>query len=257
MTDGELAAVPARLATRWLGRAFRALPTCASTNDEASAWARAGAPHGALVVADAQTGGRGRMRRAWHSPPGENLYFSVVLRSPIAPHRAPPLTLAAAVALAEAVAEEGARPALKWPNDLLLDGRKAAGILTEMTTAGSRVDFVVCGIGVNLNARAFPEELRERATSLALVLGRTVDRAGFTASLAAALERWHDRYVGEGIAPIVTAWKGYAALLGRPVRVASGAERIEGIAEDLDGDGTLLVRLPDGRVHRVLAGEIV
>src|SRR4051794_14278733 len=159
--------LPSLLQTRWLGRAYRHLAECRSTNDEAAAWARAGAPHGALVIADAQTGGRGRLGRTWHSPPGENLYFSTVLRPEIPPHRAPPLTLAVGVALADAVREAGCDAQLKWPNDLLLDGKKVAGILTEMTTSGGRVEFVVIGIGVNLDARAFPAELDGRATSIA------------------------------------------------------------------------------------------
>ncbi len=137
--DGEpdaldAAVVQPRLATDWLGRAWRHLPTTGSTNDEAAAWARAGAPAGAVVVADAQTRGRGRLGRRWHSPSGASLYFSVVLRPPLPPHRVPPLTLAAGVAVAEALTALDITPQLKWPNDVLLDGKKVAGILTEMSS---------------------------------------------------------------------------------------------------------------------------
>jgi BirA family biotin operon repressor/biotin-[acetyl-CoA-carboxylase] ligase len=251
--EGRFAAA---LRTRAIGRALRRLERCGSTNDEAAAWARAGAPHGALVVAEAQSAGRGRLRRAWHSPPGENLYFSTVLRPAIAPQLAPPLTLLAAVALAEAVAAHGATPALKWPNDLLLDGKKAAGILTEMATAAGAIQHVIVGIGVNINARTFPPEL-PAATSLALALGRTVDRTRFAAALCDHLERWYERFLVEGAAPVVAAWRARSPLLGRPVEVDSAGERLRGIAEDIDPDGALRLRLADGRTHRVLAGEIL
>ncbi|HEY2749156.1 MAG TPA: biotin--[acetyl-CoA-carboxylase] ligase, partial [Polyangia bacterium] len=150
--------VGARLTTAWLGRAWRHLPRVGSTNDEAAAWARAAtaAPHGAVVVADAQDAGRGRLGRKWHSPQGESLYLSVVLRPPLPPHRVPPLTLAAGIAVAEALVAYEVTPALKWPNDVQLDGKKVAGILTEMSADLDRVHHLVVGIGVNLNGRAFP-----------------------------------------------------------------------------------------------------
>lgn len=208
------------------------------------------------MIADAQTGGRGRLGRLWHSPPGGNLYFSTVLRPPLPPHRAPPLTLAAAVALAETVEEAGAEPELKWPNDLLLDGKKAAGILTEMVTSGGRVEHVVLGVGVNLCAGDLPQELADRATSLAAIAGREIAREPFAASLCARIERWHDRFLDEGVAPVVAAWKRRARLFGRTVTVASGRETLAGVAVDLDADGTLLLLTDDGRRVRVMAGEI-
>lgn len=244
------------LRTRWLGRHLRRLERCRSTNDEAAAWAREGAPSGSIVVAEEQTGGRGRLGRTWHSPPGENLYFSAVLRPPLPPHRAPPITLAVAVAVAEAVESLGIEPELKWPNDLLVDGRKLCGILTEMTLAGGRIDFVIVGIGVNLHALAFPPELRERATSLRLLLGHDPDGERFVAELCLRLERWCERYVAEGAAPVVAAWKQRARLFGREVTVSGGREPVRGVAEDLDEDGALILRRPDGSAARVLAGEV-
>ncbi len=252
-------ALAAHLDSAWLGRPLRHLERCASTNDEAAAWARdplAPAPAGAIVIAESQTKGRGRLGRTWHSPPRENLYFSTVLRPPLAPPAAPPLTLAAAVALAEAAEAEGATVELKWPNDLLLDGKKLAGILTEMSTSSSRIQFVIVGIGVNLNTRAFPAELAARATSLSAALARTIDRAAFTATLCAALERWHDRLVAEGPAPILAAWKERARLFGTRVTVHANGAPITGIAEDLDPDGALRLVADDGRRLRIIAGEI-
>ena len=245
---------------RFIGRAERRLAVCASTNDEAAAWARAGAPEGAVVIAEEQERGRGRLGRTWHSPRGENLYFSTVLRPRIAPHLAPPLTLVAAVALAEAVAGAGADPELKWPNDVLLDGRKVAGILTEMATSGARIEHVIVGIGVNLETRRFPDELAARATSLALALAlppeEPVDREAFIAALCAALERWYLRFLDEGTAPVVAAWRARARLFGRRVEIAGGGEPVRGVAEALDDDGALVVRSDDGTRVRVMAGEL-
>jgi BirA family biotin operon repressor/biotin-[acetyl-CoA-carboxylase] ligase len=248
--------VAARLTTAWLGRAWRHLVRVESTNDEAAAWARAGAPAGAVVVADEQTRGRGRLGRRWHSPPGASLYLSAVLRPPLAPHRVPPLTLAAGVAVAEALVQCDVAPALKWPNDVLVDGKKIAGILTEMSSDLDRVHHVVVGIGVNLNVRAFPEELAAIATSVAIVRGTTVARAEFAAALCARLEHWHDRFVADGAAPVVAAWRQHARFFGKRVQVTAGRDRMEGIAEDLDEDGALRLKLDDGRTLRVVAGEL-
>ena len=256
MSDLDPAAIAGRLGTRFVGRAWRFVAQCGSTNDEAAAWARAGAPAGAVVVADAQSRGRGRLGREWASPPGEDLYFSTVLRPPLAPRALPPLTLAVGVALAEAVEAAGIahpRAALKWPNDLLVDGRKAAGILTEMACAGERLEHVVVGVGVNLNRRAFPPELDERATSLALAAGAPIDRAAFAAALCARIEAWHDRFVARGAAEVARAFRARAAPWGRAVHV-DGAE--VGIAEEIDDEGALIVRRGDGRRRRLLSGEL-
>ena len=244
------------LATAWLGRSWRALGECASTNDEAAAWARAGAPAGAVVVAETQTRGRGRQGRVWHSPPGAALFFSVVLRPPLPPMKVPPLTLAAGVALAETAARFEVMPSLKWPNDLLVDGRKAAGILTESACQGGRLEHVIVGIGVNLNVDQFPPELAEIATSLHRARGRTIDRSELAAVLCERLEVWHDRFVAGGAGEVVGAWKSFARFFGRRVEVALGNERVAGVAEDLDEDGALRLRTERGIV-RVMAGEVI
>jgi len=248
--------VTPRLTTAWLGRAWRHAARVGSTNDEAAAWARAGAPAGAVVVADEQTRGRGRLGRRWHSPPGASLYLSAVLRPPLAPHRVPPLTLAAGVAVAEALVAFDVVPALKWPNDVLLDGKKVAGILTEMSADLDRVHHVVVGIGVNLNVDAFPEELTAIATSLQIARGAPVSRAEFAAALCARLEHWVDQFVADGAVAVVAAWKQHARFFGKRVSVTAGRDRMDGIAEDLDDDGALKLRLDDGRVQRIVAGEL-
>jgi BirA family biotin operon repressor/biotin-[acetyl-CoA-carboxylase] ligase len=187
--------------------------------------------------------------------------LSVVLRPPLPPHRVPPLTLAAGVAVAEALvdalAAAGVAPALKWPNDVQLDGKKVAGILTEMSADVDHVHHLVVGIGVNLNARAFPDELAAIATSVAVARGEPLGRAEFAAALCARLEYWFDRFIADGAPAIVAAWKQHARCFGRRVRVTAGRDVIEGVAEDLDDDGALRLRADDGRVVRIVAGEVV
>ncbi len=210
-----------------------------------------------MVIADQQRCGRGRQGRSWYSPAEENLYFSVVLRPPLLPRQAPPIALVAAVATADAIAALGVAPDLKWPNDVLLEGRKVAGILTEMATTREAIDFVVVGVGVDLNNLQFPPELVDRATSVRRVLGHPVNRSDFAAELCARLEYWYDRLVVEGPAPLAAAWKKRSRLLGRTVTVDGGREQIRGVAEDLDDEGALLLRTEEGRLLKVLAGEII
>jgi BirA family biotin operon repressor/biotin-[acetyl-CoA-carboxylase] ligase len=244
------------LTTAWLGRAWRHIASVGSTNDEAAAWARAGAPAGAVVVADEQTRGRGRLGRRWHSPPGESLYLSVVLRPPLPPHRVPPLTLAAGVAVAEALIASDVMPSLKWPNDVLIDGKKVAGILTEMSADVDRVHHLVVGIGVNLNVRRFPDELAAIATSVLQARGTPVVRAELAAVLCARLEHWFDQFVADGAAGVVAAWKQHARFFGQRVHVSAGRDQLDGVAEDVEDDGALRLRLDDGRALRVVAGEL-
>jgi BirA family biotin operon repressor/biotin-[acetyl-CoA-carboxylase] ligase len=228
-----------------------------STSDVAKELAEDGAAHGEVVVADRQTAGRGRRGRSWVSPPGKNLYLSVVLRPELAPHRAPELTLLASVALCEAVRAAGAEAVIKWPNDLLVGGRKVAGILTEMAADPDRVQWVVVGIGVNLNAAAedFPDELRAEATSVAVGRGGPVPRALFAAALLGRLEGWLERHAAEGFAPVRERWRELSGTLGREVRVTTGEGEIVGVATDVDESGALLVRGPAG-FARVVAGDV-
>lgn len=246
-----------RLQTRTLGRTLIHRDVCDSTNTLAFAEGVAGAPHGLTVVADAQTGGRGRRGRDWHSPPGTGLYVSVLLRPKIPPQAAPPLAFAAAVAVAETLEETlDLSPRLKWPNDVQLGGRKVCGILLEMSAEPEQVSFVVCGIGLNVNADTLPAELAHRATSLRLELGKPVARPLVLAPLLAALERWVDRYVDEGFAPLREAWLARAAHLGREVRVETPNGTILGVAETLDADGALVLRLASGEPERILVGDV-
>jgi BirA family biotin operon repressor/biotin-[acetyl-CoA-carboxylase] ligase len=249
--------VVAALATRWLGRAFEWLPVCPSTSDLAAERARAGAPAGLTIVADAQTGGRGRLGRVWHSPAGENLYVSLLLRPTRPANEIPPLTLLAGAAVARAVASLGVSPRLKWPNDVqLVDGaghkRKLAGVLTEMASAGERVEHVVVGIGLNVNTTSFPAELAELATSLRAALGRPVDRAGLLAAMLNAFEPLYEDFERRGPSVAVAAFEEFAAL---PTRCRVD-DRLEGTALGVDPDGALRLRDDAGQIHRVISGEV-
>jgi BirA family transcriptional regulator, biotin operon repressor / biotin---[acetyl-CoA-carboxylase] ligase len=249
----------ARLAAVRIGRRYEALRSCASTNDEVAQRARQGAEEGLLLVADSQSGGRGRMGRSWHSPAGENLYLSLLLRPACPALSLPPLTLLTGVVLARVLSTLGVAPRLKWPNDLVVDQggqpRKLVGILTEMATERDRIKHVVVGVGLNVNGSRFPPELTERATSLRLLTGRTHVRATLLSAIANAFEPAYDQALAKGAESFLPAWRVFAAL-PRPCRIERPAGPLEGTALDVDSDGALLVRDRSGQVQRVLSGEL-
>jgi len=248
----------AHLETEEIGRTIHYRDSLESTNELAFQLALEGAAHGEVVLADQQTRGKGRRGRSWVSPPGKNLYCSVILRPELIPQRAPELTLVAAVAVAAALREFGAEAQIKWPNDLLLNGRKVAGILTELSAEQDRIHFAVLGIGVNLNGEPseFPEELRTTATSVRHELGTPVVRAAFAAAMWAHLEEWLRRHGERGFGPVRDAWKEISATLGKKVLVKSERIELQGVAEDIDETGALLVRTAPGIVERVVAGDL-
>lgn len=215
-----------------------------------------GAAEGTTVLADRQSGGRGRLGRSWFSPPGVNVYGSIVLRPAIAAPRVPQLTLVLGVAVADAVrAVTGIECGLKWPNDVIVDGRKAAGILTEMEAEGENVRHVIAGIGVNVNVAGFPPDLAPTATSLRLAAGRTIDRPAFTAALLVAVERRYERFVADGFAPVRQEWERIAWLRGKDIRVLSPEGEVHGRVLGVDDDGALRLATPSG-IRRVVAGEV-
>jgi BirA family biotin operon repressor/biotin-[acetyl-CoA-carboxylase] ligase len=260
-TQGDLSptAVNARLATRRFGRDYEWLVTCGSTNDEVAARGQGGAAEGLVVAADAQTGGRGRRGRTWHSPAGENLYCSLLLRPALPAPNLPPLTLLAGAALAQALIGLGFEPRLKWPNDVLLNTangpRKVAGILTEMASASGRVSQVTLGLGVNANGRAFPDELAGLATSLLLLGGKTIDRGALLADFLAAFEPIYDGFLAAGPTAGLRAWREHA-MLGQACWVARGDHRVEGEAVAADHTGALVLRTASGEEVAVHAGEV-
>ena len=246
------------LRTRLFGRRLISVATTASTNDLAAEAARADAPEGTTVVADAQTAGRGRMGRTWQSEPGRNLYMSVLLRPALGPGQAPQLSLLAGVAVAEALEAEGLEVSIKWPNDVLAGNRKIAGILTEMEAESDQVRSVVVGIGVNLNSRNadFLPDLRAKATSVFIETGRRVDRAAFTAGLLARLEDHYRSFTAGGLETLLPHWTRRSCLDGERVRVERAGGSLEGLCMGIDRDGALLVKEGDGATHRVVAGDV-
>lgn len=246
------------LNTHDLGRGLHYLDELPSTNSVAYRLAEEGAFHGEVVLCEAQTAGKGRRGRNWASPRGVNLYLSVVLRPELPPQRASELTLVAAVALAETLNEAGGQARIKWPNDVQLDGKKVAGILTELSAETDRVRFVIVGIGVNLNAAPedFSPEVREVATSLKEARGQSVPRALFAAALLTRFEAWLDRHAEEGFEPVREAWKRLSSTLGHDVLVRTDRQELRGRAEDIDPSGALLVRTEEGVLERILAGDV-
>ncbi len=249
------------LTTQFLGRPLHFFPTIDSTNVYAAQLAREGAPAGTVVIADEQTGGKGRLGRSWVSPAGVNLYVSLILRPSVATAVAPQLNLLAAVAVAEAISEvSDLTPAIKWPNDVLVDGKKVCGILAEMQTEAGALRSVVLGIGVNINAplTAFPPELHDKASSLFLLGGRLLDRATFTAALLTHLEKLYVLWLEQGFLAIRPAWERHAAaLIGKSITVAAPEGTLVGTVLGLDSDGALLLRDEnDGTPRRVLAGDV-
>jgi BirA family transcriptional regulator, biotin operon repressor / biotin---[acetyl-CoA-carboxylase] ligase len=246
-------------ATRCVGRDIRVFEETTSTNDIIEKLARDGVKEGAVVFAEAQTRGRGRLGRRWASPVRKGLWFSVLLRPPLRPQAATQLTVAAAVALGAALREEyGCMSSIKWPNDILLRGRKVAGILTEMSAELDCIKHVVLGIGLNANLAAgdFPMEFRRLATSLRVELGRAVDRPALAVTVLRHLDAAYALVCAGQFARVADEWAGQCSTLGRRVRIEVGGRTVAGQAEALDEDGALLVRTQHGRLERIVGGDV-
>lgn len=252
--------ISARLCSTLVGRRLVCLKETGSTNSDAFRLAEGGAAEGTVVMADAQSGGKGRRGRTWSSPSGVNLYCSVVLRPRVMPHEAPQLTFLSAVAVARTIEQvTGLTPVIKWPNDVLVGGRKVAGLLNEMSAETDGINFVILGLGVNLNMTLaqFPHDLRHPATSLFLESGQRVDRVGFAAAMLSELDRLYAGFLAHGFGPVREEWQSRCNARGREVVVSdAGSEVVRGMFDGIDGDGALLVRLPDGRIERILSGDV-
>ncbi len=244
-----------------IGGTIRHFDECESTNDEALKWARQihdSAPHGGVVVADFQRAGRGRLGRVWHSPPGSNLYFSVVLRLSLPMERVPPITLCAGLAVCEVVNTRGIKASIKWPNDVFVGGNKLAGVLTEMSSQSHSATMarqtVIVGVGLNVNSESFPSDLS--ATSLKLECGAQVDRAELLGDILSSMHTWVERYCAHGVSALQKAFEGHNLLSGQLVRAKVGGVLVQGRVVSLSDEGALLMRDSDGLEHKIVAGEI-
>ena len=256
----DIGAVRAQIGAARLGRAFHYFHQIGSTNTQARALAEVGAREGEIVVAESQTEGRGRLGRHWESPPFSNLYLSIILRPRLAPRHAPQITLAAAVALAETAGFFlRRRSTIKWPNDILVDSKKLAGILTEAACDPGRVEYVVLGIGLNVNygVAAMPEALRRRATSIAQVIGKNVSRESVLARLIQDLDRCYGELEEAGFDSLRPRWEAHFAWRGRLVRVDLGDHAIVGRVQTIDAEGALIVEDEQGQRRTIVAGDVI
>ena len=247
------------LRTKLLGNRIFVSRVVASTNDWAEELASFGAEEGTITIAETQTGGKGRLGRQWVSPKG-GLYFSVVLKPKVKPAEAVGLVFVAGLAVAGVLREAYClRVETKWPNDVLVDGKKVCGVLSEMNSTGNTVNFIVLGVGLNANfvvEETLPEELWEKTISIEVALGRRVRLEELFRALVEKLEAVYDRFLKEGLSVILEEWKSYADFLGKEVEVRVDSEKFVGLALDVDGEGALVVKLKDGTVKRVFVGDV-
>lgn len=246
-----------RIHTKWIGRSLYYYDAIDSTNLQAKRLAEEGAPNGTVVVADQQSAGRGRRGRTWASPAGANLYFTVLLRPKIAPDKASMLTLVMALAVAEGI-RSIAIPGIKWPNDIVIDGRKVCGILTEMSLSAEQgsIDHLVIGVGVNVAKQEFPKELQGYAVALEEFTCK-VNRSELLNAILEQFEGYYEQFCTQ--ADLSSLKNSYDALLvnyGRQVRVLDPKGEYDGIARGIRPTGELIVELPDGETRDVYAGEV-
>jgi BirA family biotin operon repressor/biotin-[acetyl-CoA-carboxylase] ligase len=243
-----------------IGRDIRVFEQTTSTNDVIEKLALDDVKEGVVVFAESQTKGRGRLGRKWVSPPRKGLWFSVLLRPKMPPRQATQLTIASATALRRAIQTQcGLSAEIKWPNDLLMGGRKVAGILTELYAELDQVKHVILGIGVdvNLETAEFPPELRAVATSLKLESNQAVVRADLAIAILRELDSDYARLSSGRFVQIADEWEKYCTTLGRNVSIQLGQRSVRGRAEALDDDGALLVRTEHGRLERVIGGDVI
>lgn len=251
--------VQAGLATETFGRCFYHYQEVGSTNDVVRELANQGAPEGTVVAAELQTKGRGRLGRPWVSPAGQGIWFSFLLRPPLLPQEVNKTTLVVAVAIARALrATTGLDVLIKWPNDLLINGKKLVGILTQLSAEVEKINYVVVGVGINANidVAAFTPEIRKIATSLAAELGRPVDRVAILQRCLVEMEEAYNTFIHNGFPSLLEEWKELSYTLGRWVKVNQQTNEVEGLAIDVDPDGRLVLRLEDDSLHRVIAGDV-
>ncbi|MFC5559671.1 biotin--[acetyl-CoA-carboxylase] ligase [Ureibacillus thermophilus] len=256
----DAAKISSFLKTKRFGYSIHYFEEIDSTQTYAQKLARQGAEDGTVIIAEEQTGGKGRMQRIWHSAKGKGIWMTVIIRPNILPHQAPQLTLVAAVSVVMAMKSlyQNFTPEIKWPNDILINGKKCAGILTEMLAEMDRVDGLLIGIGINTNHELddFPEDIQSIATSIAIEEKKKVDRAELVAEILKNLEHFTDEYVENGFTSIKTLWEEHSGTIGKRIKASTIRETIEGQAIGITDEGVLEILLDDGQVKKVYSADI-
>ena len=249
--------VESLLETSWAARPVVYEEEQASTNQTAKMLAEQGVSHGTLVVAERQVSGRGRRGRPWHSPKGSGIWMSILLRPQIHPMSASMLTLVAAMAVYDAISSRVEGCAIKWPNDIVLNGKKLVGILTEMSAQMNYIEYLVTGIGINANLREFPEELADKATSLQKEIGHKVNRSALIAECMKKIEENYETFVKtQDLSGMMEAYQEVLVNQDQQVRVLEPGHEYTGIARGINAMGELLVEREDGTITEVYAGEV-
>lgn len=246
------------LETEVFGRHIYFQKEVASTQLIAHDLVNEGAPHGTLVVSDHQTKGVGRLQRKWHSPNGTGIWMSLIVRPEIPLHKAPQMTLLASVAITEAIIQQtDLSPSIKWPNDILLNGKKVVGILTELKAEADQVHAVIIGSGINVNQTAddFPDELKNIATSMGMELDEKVDRAALIQNIMYAFEKRYDDYMNHGFAPIKQLWETYTMTIGKDIIARTVNGQYTGKALGINDEGVLLLETTDG-IQKIYSADI-
>lgn len=248
------------LKTEHFGREIHYYDIVDSTQTIAHKLAQEGAPHGTIIIGEEQTAGRGRMARPWESAHGTGIWMTVIVRPDVTPQQASSYTLVVAVAVTMAIKNlyKHVEPAIKWPNDLLINGKKCTGILTEMQAEADLVQALLVGIGINANQAAadFSPDIADIATSLRLEAGEEINRAALVASILHYLEQFTELYVKEGFASLKTLWQQMSCTIGQRIEVTTIRERFEGVASGITDDGVLQLTQDDGTVRTIYAGDI-
>lgn len=245
------------LETRYIGRRIIYLDTTGSTNDQVKKEAAKGAEEGLIIIAEEQQSGRGRKGRSWATTKGNSIAASILLKPPVSPESAFSITPVLALSIVQGLEKEtGIRTGIKWPNDIVLDNKKLCGILTEMNAELDRINYIVVGMGMNINQLSFPQELCDIATSLRIHKGEALSRKRIMASILNSFEKSYELYKKEGLKPMVPMLEKYSVLIGKRVRLMAADSVWEGVALNMDDQGALIVRLDSGETTRVISGDV-
>ena len=255
------AEIESRLSSKWAGRNLYVYEETDSTNLRIKQLAEEGAPHGTLAVANKQTAGRGRRGRSWESPSGTSIYMSILLKPEFAPQKASMVTIVMAMAIAKAIEKvSGLEAKIKWPNDIVVNGKKVCGILTEMNAELDYIRYVVIGIGINVNNRSmsdFEESIQQNGSSLYIESGKEINRAVLVAAAMDAFEKYYSTFEQMGnLSGLLEEYNNCLISMGKEVKVLDPKGEFTGISEGINAEGELIVKLPEGNVTTIYAGEV-